>query len=141
MQDGENLRQRFALADAHLRELINVRADGNRDLINVRAGYDKLLRIATEKQAEALAGQLATIQETSRTEMSTRFAAVDTQLGELRVQLTSLVSSLAAGQAQVVEQRAATGETRLNLGAIFGFVFGSLGLLTSLIMIAVVLTR
>ena len=143
VQDAENLRQRFVSADAHLRELINVRADGNQRLIeagerltDVRAKYDELLRIAAEKQAEALATQLASVAADSRTIMDTRFALVDTRLGELQVQLSSLVSSLAASQAQKVETRADTSETRLNWGG----VVGGLALVVAVILLVVTLT-
>lgn len=89
-------------ADKHLRELINVRADGNQKLIeanerliNVRAQYDAQLRDMAVKQAEALAGQLAAMNDTFRTTMDSRFTLVDRVLGVL-IALVSVMVVLAA---------------------------------------------
>lgn len=150
-QRQDDLRE---MNDRHLRDMINVRADDNRELIIVRAEYEEKLRLAEAKridairavdvaalnraqevalqQASALAQQVTTVADTFRTALSTELGLIRRDIAELR----ELQSAQAGAKVQVAETRSAAGETRLNLGAVI-----SVGaLLISLVVLIVLLT-
>lgn len=95
-------------------------------------------------QASTLATQVAVSAETLRAQVAAAASASSVSLAAALVPIQEAIADLRraqyeqAGQrTQVVEQRAGAGETRLNLGA----VFGGLAVLVSLIGVIVLLTR
>lgn len=126
--------------DEHLRELINVRADGNQKLIEMQSRYEEKLRDKESQridairavdvaalnraqevalnQAATLAAQVTTVADTFRTALTTELALIRKDIAELRESR----SETAGGKAQVVEGRAAAGESRLNMGAVVGLL-------------------
>ena len=111
--------------DDHIRELVNVRADANKQLIaanerltEVRAEYEEKLRVAAARQQEALAAQLAAVSDAFRTTLEAQFTGVNKELASLR------------------ESRSATGGHSAGLGQGWQFLVGGVGLLLTLLLIA-----
>jgi hypothetical protein len=133
-----------------------------RYVAELRAHYDELLRTAETaridairavdvsavqraaevalNQASTLASQVAASAETLRAQVAAAATASSVSLAAALVPIQEAIADLRrsqyeqAGQrTQVVEQRATTGETRLNIGAIAGIVGGVVGLLFLLI--------
>lgn len=127
-----------AAYDDKLREAETARIDAIRA---VDVGAVNRAAEVSAAQATTLAAQVATSAETLRTQVAAAATAATVSLSAALIPLQEAIADLRRVQYEAAGQKAQTGESRLNLGAVLGALSVALVLIFGIATLAIALAK